>query len=41
MARVKEDIDRIWDAIGYVGMLLIEVRCDRAQIGKFVIPYVT
>ena len=25
MARVKEDIDRIWDAIGYVGMLLIEV----------------
>ena len=25
MARVKEEIDRIWDAIGYVGMLLIEV----------------
>ncbi len=25
IARVKEDIDRIWDAIGYVGMLLIEV----------------
>ena len=25
MARVKEDVDRIWDAIGYVGMLLIEV----------------
>ena len=25
MARVKEDIDRIWDAMGYVGMLLIEV----------------
>lgn len=25
MARVKEDIDRIWDAVGYVGMLLIEV----------------
>lgn len=25
MARVKEDIDRIWDAIGFVGMLLIEV----------------
>lgn len=25
MARVKEDIDRIWDALGYVGMLLIEV----------------
>lgn len=25
MARVKEDIDRIWDAMGYVSMLLIEV----------------
>ncbi|MCM1267028.1 MAG: ABC transporter ATP-binding protein/permease [Bacteroidales bacterium] len=25
MARVKEDIDKIWDALGYVGMLLIEV----------------
>ena len=25
MARVKEDIDHIWDAVGYVGMLLIEV----------------
>ena len=25
MARIKEDIDRIWDAMGYVGMLLIEV----------------
>lgn len=25
MARIKEDIDRIWDALGYVGMLLIEV----------------
>ena len=25
MARVKEDIDRIWDAMGYVGMLLLEV----------------
>ena len=25
MARVKEDIDRIWDALGYVSMLLIEV----------------
>ena len=25
MARVKEDIDHIWDALGYVGMLLIEV----------------
>ncbi|MBQ7919150.1 MAG: ABC transporter ATP-binding protein [Lachnospiraceae bacterium] len=25
MARVKDDIDRIWDAIGFVGMLLIEV----------------
>ena len=25
MARVKEDVDRIWDALGYVGMLLIEV----------------
>lgn len=25
MARVKEDIDRIWDAMSYVSMLLIEV----------------
>lgn len=25
MARVKEDIDIIWDALGFVGMLLIEV----------------
>lgn len=25
MARIKEDIDRIWDALGYVSMLLIEV----------------
>lgn len=25
MARVKEDIDHVWDAMGYVGMLLIEV----------------
>lgn len=25
MARVKEDIDHIWDAVGYVGMLLLEV----------------
>ena len=25
MARVKEDIDRIWDALTYVSMLLIEV----------------
>lgn len=25
MSRVKEDIDHIWDALGFVGMLLIEV----------------
>lgn len=25
MARVKEDIDRVWDAMGYVSMLLLEV----------------
>ncbi|BBF43392.1 lipid A export ATP-binding/permease protein MsbA [Lachnospiraceae bacterium KM106-2] len=25
MARVKDDIDRIWDGVSYVGMLLIEV----------------
>ncbi len=25
MARVKDDIDRIWDGLGFVGMLLIEV----------------
>ena len=25
MARVKDDIDRIWDTLSYVGMLIIEV----------------
>lgn len=25
MARVKDDIDRIWSALGYVGMLILEV----------------
>ena len=25
MARVKDDVDRVWDVLGYVGMLLIEV----------------
>lgn len=25
MARVKEDVDHIWDALGFVGMLIIEV----------------
>ncbi len=25
MARVKDDIDQIWNAVGYVGMLLLEV----------------
>jgi len=25
MARVKDDVDRIWNALGYVGMLIIEV----------------
>lgn len=25
MARVKDDIDKIWNALGYVGMLIIEV----------------
>lgn len=25
MARVKDDVDRIWDALGFVGMLVIEV----------------
>ena len=25
MARVKQDVDRIWDAMGYVSMLLLEV----------------
>ena len=43
MARVKEDIDGIWDAIGYVGMLLIEVIyihhsdfhvCDQLETGS-------
>lgn len=32
MARVKEDIDHIWDAVGYVGMLLIEVAYHTAII---------
>lgn len=25
MARVKDDVDRIWNALGYVGMLILEV----------------
>lgn len=25
MSRVKEDIDRIWDALGFVGLLIVEV----------------
>ncbi len=25
MARVKDDVDKIWDAMGYVGMLVVEV----------------
>lgn len=25
MARIKDDVDRIWDAVGFVGMLIIEV----------------
>ena len=25
MARVKDDVDRVWDVLGYVGMLLMEV----------------
>ena len=25
MARVKDDVDRVWDVLGFVGMLLIEV----------------
>lgn len=25
MARVKDDVDKIWNALGYVGMLLIEI----------------
>lgn len=32
MARVKEDIDHIWDAVGYVGMLLIEVAYHTGSI---------
>lgn len=27
MARVKDDVDRIWDALGFVGMLVIEAVC--------------
>ena len=25
MARVKDDVDKIWNAMGYVGMLVVEV----------------
>ena len=25
MARIKDDVDRIWDGLSYVGMLIIEV----------------
>lgn len=25
MARIKDDVDRIWDAVGFVGMLIMEV----------------
>ena len=25
MARIKEDIDRIWDALGFIGILIVEV----------------
>ncbi len=32
MARVKEDIDRIWDGLTYVGMLIIEVVVHTALV---------
>lgn len=32
MARVKDDVDRIWDGISYVGMLLIEVAIHTALV---------
>lgn len=32
MARVKDDIDRIWDGLGFVGMLLIEVVIHTALV---------
>ena len=32
MARVKDDIDRIWDGLSYVGMLMIEVVFHTAMV---------
>lgn len=32
MARVKDDIDKIWNALGYVGMLIIEVIIHVASV---------
>lgn len=32
MARIKDDIDKIWDALSYVGMLIIEVTIHTAII---------
>lgn len=37
MARVKDDIDRIWDALCYVSMLLIEVFIHTAVILVFMV----
>jgi len=32
MSRVKDDVDRIWGAIGYVGMLIVEVTIHTAIV---------
>ena len=34
MARVKDDVDRIWNSLGFVGMLIIEV-CIHTSIALF------
>ena len=44
MARLKDDIDKVWSAISYIGMLLIEVTVHTILILIFMIklnPYVT
>jgi len=44
MARVKDDIDKIWDAIGFIGMLIIEsvIHCILAFYFMFRInPYLS
>lgn len=39
MSRVKEDVDRIWDGLSYVGMLLIEVAVHTTIVLIFMFSY--